>query len=196
MKLSIVICNHNYGEFVDNAIRSAIEQDYPDREIIVVDDGSTDASRALISRWNGQVKTLFKSNEGQISAYNAGLAEVSGDVVIFLDSDDTLDAHAGGHIVEQFRDASVAKVHFRLRLVDRSGAKLGGVIPSELPSGDLSSTLRCRGELYSSAPGSGNAYRVSVLRRLAPQFSPVVTTLPTAIPPAAPMRAASHFDSP
>lgn len=168
MKLSIVICNHNYGEFIENAIRSALAQDFADREIIVVDDGSTDSSHQVISRWNARVKVVFKPNGGQISAYNAGIAEASGDVLLFLDSDDTLDHDAGTRIAEQFLDPSVAKVHFRLRLVDRFGNRLGGVIPSDLASGDLSSMLRRHGELYPSAPGSGNAYRASVLRQLAP----------------------------
>ncbi len=168
MKLSIVIGNHNYADFIENAIRSALDQDYADKEVIVVDDGSTDASREIIERWRHAVKIIFKDNAGQISAYNAGLSEVTGDVVIFLDSDDLLDRDVGSRIVAEFADARVAKVHFRMRLVDRAGRELGGAIPSRLDSGDLGDRLRVRGEMYLSAPGSGNAYRVELLRRLAP----------------------------
>lgn len=168
MKLSIVIGNHNYADFIESAIRSALDQDYPNKEVIVVDDGSTDASREIIEKWRHAVKVILKENAGQISAYNTGLEEASGEVVIFLDSDDLLDADVGSRIMAEFADPKVAKVHFRMRLVDRAGRALGGVIPSRLDSGDLSARLRVNGELYLSSPGSGNAYRTEMLRRLAP----------------------------
>jgi glycosyltransferase involved in cell wall biosynthesis len=167
MRISIVICNYNYEAFVDAAIRSAIEQDHPDVEVVVVDDGSTDGSRAVIERWGGAVRRIFKANGGQVSAYNAGFAEATGDVVIFLDSDDVLDRGACRRIELAFTP-DVVKVHYRLRLIDASGAPVSGVIPSRLAEGDLADRLIEQAELYDSAPGSGNAYRTSALARLMP----------------------------
>jgi glycosyltransferase involved in cell wall biosynthesis len=86
--VSIVINNYNYGRFVADAIDSALEQTYSNREVIVVDDGSQDNSRDVISSFGNRVKAVFKSNGGQSSAFNAGFAESSGDVICFLDSDD------------------------------------------------------------------------------------------------------------
>jgi cellulose synthase/poly-beta-1,6-N-acetylglucosamine synthase-like glycosyltransferase len=88
MRVSIVICNYNYARFLDGAIRSALEQDHLDKEVIVVDDGSTDGSREVIARWADAVRTVYKANGGQVSAYNAGFEQVTGDAVVFLDSDD------------------------------------------------------------------------------------------------------------
>ena len=86
--VSILINNYNYGRFVADAIDSALGQSYSNCEVIVVDDGSQDNSREVISRFGSRVKTVFKSNGGQSSAFNAGFAESSGDVICFLDSDD------------------------------------------------------------------------------------------------------------
>lgn len=86
--VSIVINNYNYGRFVADAIGSALAQTYHDREVIVVDDGSQDDSREVISRFGSRIKRVFKSNGGQSSAFNAGFAESRGDVICFLDSDD------------------------------------------------------------------------------------------------------------
>jgi glycosyltransferase involved in cell wall biosynthesis len=86
--VSIVINNYNYGRFVADAIGSALAQTYNDREVIVVDDGSQDDSREVISRFGSRIKRVFKSNGGQSSAFNAGFAESRGDVICFLDSDD------------------------------------------------------------------------------------------------------------
>jgi cellulose synthase/poly-beta-1,6-N-acetylglucosamine synthase-like glycosyltransferase len=167
VRISIVICNYNYAAYLDAAIRSAVEHDYPNKEIIIVDDGSTDGSREIVARWGDSIRAIYKPNGGQISAYNAGFAHVTGDVVIFLDSDDLLDRNACARVAEAF-DADTVKVHYRLRLIDPAGAAIGPVIPFRLDEGDVGMGMRLRGQLYQSAPGSGNAYRVSALRRLMP----------------------------
>jgi glycosyltransferase involved in cell wall biosynthesis len=86
--VSIIINNYNYGRFVADAIDSALAQTYSNREVIVVDDGSQDNSREVISSFGSRIKAVFKRNGGQSSAFNAGFAESSGDVICFLDSDD------------------------------------------------------------------------------------------------------------
>jgi glycosyltransferase involved in cell wall biosynthesis len=86
--VSVIINNYNYGRFIADAIDSALAQTYSNCEVIVVDDGSQDNSREVIARFANRVKTVFKSNGGQSSAFNAGFAESSGDVICFLDSDD------------------------------------------------------------------------------------------------------------
>jgi glycosyltransferase involved in cell wall biosynthesis len=86
--VSVIINNYNYGRFIADAIDSALAQTYSNCEVIVVDDGSQDNSREVITRFGNRVKTVFKSNGGQASAFNAGFAESSGDVICFLDSDD------------------------------------------------------------------------------------------------------------
>jgi glycosyltransferase involved in cell wall biosynthesis len=86
--VSIIINNYNYGRFIGDAIDSALTQTYSNCEVIAVDDGSQDNSREVISRFGRRVKAVFKSNGGQSSAFNAGFAESTGDVICFLDSDD------------------------------------------------------------------------------------------------------------
>lgn len=167
MLVSIVICNYNYGRFLDCAIASAVNQRYPNTEVIVVDDGSTDESPAVIGRWDSKVAAIFQPNQGQLAAYNRGFVASRGDIVIFLDSDDSLDPDAVERVVQAFRDPAVVKVHYRLRLVDAAGRELGGSIPGRLSDGEVAELLR-KGLLYHSSPGSGNAYRRSALARVMP----------------------------
>jgi len=83
---SILINNYNYGRFLDEAINSALSQNYPRKEIIVVDDGSTVNSREIISRYGDRIIPIIKENGGQASAVNAGVARCHGDILCFLDS--------------------------------------------------------------------------------------------------------------
>jgi glycosyltransferase involved in cell wall biosynthesis len=85
---SILINNYNYARFLGEAIDSALSQNYSRKEIIVVDDGSTDNSREIISRYGDRIIPIFKENGGQASAFNAGVARCRGDILCFLDSDD------------------------------------------------------------------------------------------------------------
>src|SRR5437016_4869848 len=87
---TIVIDNYNYAQFLREAIDSALAQTYSPFEVVVVDDGSTDGSRAIIESYGSRIKSLFKTNGGQGSAFNAGFAASNGSVVCFLDADDIL----------------------------------------------------------------------------------------------------------
>lgn len=166
-RVSIVICNHNYDRFLSDAISSALTQRHPVHEVIVVDDGSTDDSLAIARRFGNQITLVAQANGGQVAAYNTGLGTVSGDVVIFLDSDDRLRPDAVGAVARAMVDEAVARVHFRLALIGPDGTAKGSVIPTRMAEGDLADTVRA-GRLFFAAPGSGNAYRVSALRRLMP----------------------------
>ena len=65
--VSILINNHNYERFVAEAIDSALAQTHPAVEVVVVDDGSTDRSREVISRYGTSITAVWKENEGQAS---------------------------------------------------------------------------------------------------------------------------------
>ncbi|MGB7754352.1 MAG: glycosyltransferase [Candidatus Acidiferrales bacterium] len=86
--VSILICNYNYGRFIATAIDSALAQTYPNVEIIVVDDGSTDNSRDVIDGYNGRVRKVYKQNAGQSAATNHAFAASTGEIICLLDSDD------------------------------------------------------------------------------------------------------------
>lgn len=168
-RVSIVICNYNYGRFIRSAVCSALAQTYKNTEVIVVDDGSTDSSRTVIDEFvsRGEVKAVYQHNGGQYSAYNAGFAASSGDIVMFLDADDVYLPEAV-HVVVAAMTAHTAKVHFRLSFIGPQGEMRDGQIPRALSCGATGSLLATRGLLYSSAPGSGNAYAREAIADLFP----------------------------
>jgi len=100
--VSIVINNYNYGRFLKEAIDSAFAQTYPNTEVIVVDDGSTDNSREIIRSYGDQIIPVFKENGGQASAFNAGFIASKGQIICFLDADDYYLSEKIAKIVELF----------------------------------------------------------------------------------------------
>ena len=87
-RISVIIDNYNYGRFLSAAIDSVLAQDYADWECVVVDDGSTDESRAVIERYAPRVRGIYQTNSGYAAAFNRGLSETTGDIICFLDADD------------------------------------------------------------------------------------------------------------
>jgi glycosyltransferase involved in cell wall biosynthesis len=167
---TIVISSYNYARYLPQCIDSALAQTYPRTEVIVVDDGSTDDSREIIKSYGCRIKPVFKSNGGQASAFNAGFAQASGQVVAFLDSDDVLLPTAIEQAASFFADPEVAKCHWPLLAIDPNGKPTGAVIPPiPLAEGDLRDHLLQHGhDSYSWPPTSGNAWSRAFLSEAMP----------------------------
>ncbi|MGB8354525.1 MAG: glycosyltransferase family A protein [Chthoniobacteraceae bacterium] len=84
--VSIIIPTHNRERLLPAAIESALSQDYPQKEIIVVDDGSTDGTPAVCARY--PVRCIRQENRGGGAARNAGVLHSRGELIHFLDDDD------------------------------------------------------------------------------------------------------------
>jgi glycosyltransferase involved in cell wall biosynthesis len=125
---SVIVNNYNYGRYVGEAIESALAQSHGPTEVIVVDDGSTDESRRVIEGYAGRARVVLKENGGQASALNAGFRVSRGEVVVFLDSDDVLLPTAVERAAALLADPGVAKVHWPMWEVDRTGAKTGRIV--------------------------------------------------------------------
>jgi glycosyltransferase involved in cell wall biosynthesis len=167
-RVSILIDNHNYGRFLRQAIDSALAQTYPHREVIVVDDGSTDDSQEIIRSYGDKIRPIFKENGGMASAFNAGLPAATGEIVAFLDADDYLLPGALERIVAAWAPGTKA-VHHRLRRVDAEGRTLGEEPPRSVPldAGDVLAIQLRRG-FYGAPPTSGLAYDRALAQSLLP----------------------------
>ena len=168
--VSVIIDNYNYARYLPQAIDSALAQSYPNIEVIVVDDGSTDSSREIIAGYGDRIIPVLKPNGGQASAFNAGFARSRGDVVIFLDSDDVLLPEAIERILPCFGKHQVAKVHWPLWIIDANGHRTGEMRPPSLPTDqDYGSIVRQRGPSNCpSPPTSGNAFARWLLEKILP----------------------------
>jgi glycosyltransferase involved in cell wall biosynthesis len=184
MKLSVIIANHNYADFVGAAITSALAIDWPDKEVIVVDDASTDDSRQVINCFSGKVAVYFRPKSNQLGCHMFGFEQSTGDVVIFLDADDLLEPEVMQEVARVWRPG-VSKVQFRMNLINSTGIQLGTAIP-QFPRRESPERLRrtfLRTMAYTTPPGSGNAYSRNFVREVfgfspsIPQSDAVLLTL-------------------
>ena len=117
--VSIYLVNHNYGNYVAQAIRSVFSQTYQNIELIVIDDGSKDDSRDVINRELSRlgkssinVSTIFQDNKGLNVTNNIALNIASGEFIMRLDADDWLAENAVERLVEAFNESPEAGLVF------------------------------------------------------------------------------------
>jgi hypothetical protein len=164
--VALVVLSYNYGRYVAQAVESALSQTLPYDQVIVIDDGSTDDTRAVLERYRDRVELIYKNNGGQLSAALRALDAVRCEYVHYLDSDDFLVVNARELIAEQlvYRPS---KLQFRLRCVSANGS-LDSVVPAYPDNYDNASQLRDAQLLGMSIcpPTSGNVFRVEDLKAL------------------------------
>jgi len=167
MKLSVIIANHNYRDFVGAAIESALAVDWPDKEVIAVDDASTDDSRNVIEGVRGRVAAYFRPKSHQLGAHMFGFERSTGAIIIFLDSDDLLEPEVMQEVAKVWRPG-ISKVQYRMNLIDATGTQLGSAIPQFPPKDDPEKLRRIflRTMAYITPPGSGNAYSRDFVRNV------------------------------
>ena len=89
--ISVIITTFNNEKYLRGAIQSVLRQTYKPYEVIVVDDGSKDNTRSIITEFDGKIRYLFQENRGPSAARNLGIGEAKCEFIAFLDADDVWD---------------------------------------------------------------------------------------------------------
>jgi predicted O-linked N-acetylglucosamine transferase (SPINDLY family)/LPS sulfotransferase NodH len=170
-RLSVIVTNRDYGHFLDACLQSVLDQTVPVDEIVVVDDGSTDGSEAVLERHAGHVAVVRTGGRGQAGAFNAGFAAASGTAILFLDADDVLRPEAAELIREHWH-ADLAQLVFGLERIDAGGRSVGlHDLALTADDGDNRPKILRGGSLTGSfvfAPTSGNVFNRAALEPLMP----------------------------
>lgn len=97
--ISVIIPLYNCESMIGEALDSVFAQTYPNIEVIVVDDGSTDGSRKVVAQY-AEVQYIYQENQGPADARNNGIAYCKGEIIAFLDADDLFPL---GKLMTQYR---------------------------------------------------------------------------------------------
>jgi glycosyltransferase involved in cell wall biosynthesis len=169
--LSVIICNYNYERYIADSISSALAIDWPDVEVIVVDDGSTDGSAAVIKRFllDRRVTALFRENRGQASAAAEGFRHSRGEWILFLDADDVVEPSIVCDAAAVMKP-NWSMIQFQMMLINESGALLHNTFPKYRPDVNPSSIRKWVAEVdnYPTPPNSGNVLSRLFLDKIFP----------------------------
>ena len=140
--VSVLIDTYNHERFVEQAIASVLEQDFPDsdREILVVDDGSTDRTPEIVRKFEPHVQLLRKPNGGQASAFNAGIPKCRGEIIAFLDGDDWWERNKLSVVTTEFQaHPAIGTIGHGFIEVDEHGRHLAVIKPEKMHESHLRS---------------------------------------------------------
>lgn len=119
---SVVTPSFNQGPYIDATLRSVLEQNYPDLEYQVMDGGSTDQTVDILRRYDGRIKWVSQKDGGQSDAVNQGVARTSGQLIGWLNSDDTYCPGALVTVAEYFQShPDVMLVYGDAEYIDATG---------------------------------------------------------------------------
>lgn len=126
--VSVITATYNMARYLPQTIDSILAQTHPRVEAVVVDDGSTDDTAAVLSRYAGdpRVRSFSQPNMGQTKAKNRGLREARGDFIGFCDADDVWSAGKLERQLPLFADPKVGVVYGGFDLIDEHGARRPG----------------------------------------------------------------------
>jgi glycosyltransferase involved in cell wall biosynthesis len=162
--VSVVVPVHNGERFLAAALESALAQDYPEQEIVVVDDGSTDGSAAIAAEYPARV--LRQPNQGVASARNAGVAASGGALIAFLDQDDEwAEQKTSRQVSALATDPRLGFVLTRMQLVLEPGTPrpewLDESSLAEPSDAAIPSALMVRRETFDRVGAFDPAYRIA-----------------------------------
>jgi len=124
-KISVVIPCLNQGQFIESAIISVINQNYPNLELIVMDGGSSDNTLAILEKFNNRITYwVSKPDFGQTSALIEGFSKATGDIFAWLNSDDLYLDNCLFEVAKVFESSNIDMVYGDTIWIDQLGNKI------------------------------------------------------------------------
>lgn len=125
-RISVIVPVYNVAAYLPACMHSLLSQDHTDLEVILIDDGSTDASGVLCEEYaarDPRVRVIHQKNAGAAAAKNTGLRAATGDYLSFADSDDYLEPGAYSHMLQALKETGADAGEFSFRYVSKSQAE-------------------------------------------------------------------------
>ena len=125
--ISIVIPSYNQGDYIARTIKSILDQDYHNFEIILIDGASTDDTLNILNQFKNKIKIIISEKDtGQSNAINKGFKLSKGDIVGWINSDDTFTSGAFSKIINEFeKDSHLEFVYGDINVIDQSDNIIG-----------------------------------------------------------------------
>ncbi len=166
--VSVIVPAYNEEKAIGKTIESLLRLSYPNKEIIIVDDGSSDRTLEVAkSHAKGDLmKVIAKPNGGKWDALNAGIRQAKGEFVVCIDADTLLDQNAIQHLVKHFRDPKIGAVAGNVKVGNRSGVLTKLQALEYVVGINLHRRSEAHLQNVTVVPGPIGAFRASVLKEV------------------------------
>jgi glycosyltransferase involved in cell wall biosynthesis len=133
-RISVVTVSFNQAAFLQAAVDSVLNQSWPDKELIVVDPGSTDGSRQIIANYGARIqRVVLEPDRGAADGLNKGFAHAAGEILCFLNSDDEFLPGAFDRVAAEFERRRQADfISGCGYFIDATGARGKRIVPSRM----------------------------------------------------------------
>lgn len=125
--ITVVITSYNHAQYLGTAINSVLTQSYTNHEVIVIDDGSTDNTKEIVSQY-AVIKYHYQSNQGLSAARNTGIELARGSYIVFLDADDWLFTNAlqinYQYLIKDKKAAFASGAHQKIKVLNGTSEKV------------------------------------------------------------------------
>jgi len=156
--VSVVVAAYNAETTIEPLIRSLLDLNYPDYEVIIVNDGSTDSTREIVRKY--PVILVDQENQGASAARNNGLGKAKGEIIAYADSDTVVDKNWLSELVKHFKDSRIGAVTGRIVFLRDN------YCASWVRSLDIEMRNERRGEYTRLANGPNCAFRKELLLKI------------------------------
>lgn len=164
-----LINTYKYGRYLPFAINSVLAQTYPNLEILVVDDGSTDHTSELLRQYGGGIRVIRTHNGGQGHTFNVGIPAANGELLMLLYADDTRLPTKVERMVEEVQRRPEAAMQYRYsQNIDNEGRECSQPQPFSLTNGEYRDIYLRSGGSWWSPIISVLAFRPDHIKRALP----------------------------
>lgn len=125
MRISVITPSYNQAQFIERTIKSVLNQHYPELEYIIMDGGSTDGTVEILKKYSDRIIWKSEKDSGQSDAINKGLRIATGDIVTYLNSDDTYAPGAFEQVIRFFQENPDKKwVYGKCKIIDENDQEI------------------------------------------------------------------------
>ena len=165
--VSVIIPAYNEESVIVQTVSAALQSNYPDLEILVIDDGSVDRTGELVEQRFGhdrRVRLLSQPNHGKPAALNHGLAEARGEIIVSIDADTMVDSEAVPRLVRHFSDPRIGAVAGNVKVMNRNRWITRWQALEYITSQNLEKRAFDLLNCIPVVPGAAGAWRADLLR--------------------------------
>jgi glycosyltransferase involved in cell wall biosynthesis len=125
LKISIITPSYNQAKYIERTIKSILNQDYKDVEYIIIDGGSTDGTLDIIKNYQSRIIWVSEMDNGQSNAINKGLRLATGEIITFINSDDTYEPNSFKEVINFFENNPDKKwVYGKCRIISENDKEI------------------------------------------------------------------------